>query len=376
MNIEILAIGEEVLKGFTVNTNAAFLSKELRRRGYKVTRHLVIPDVPEIIEESITDAFRRSNIVITTGGLGPTSDDLTSAILAKIFPNHASHLHNSLGTAKGFAFSEQGKTIIALPGIPREMEAMFLSEAVPFLAKHNPIKEKQYVEDLYFGILSENPVDSYLSSLKLERGIEVGLYPSLGVLHVAFSGKERLKLIAAKEKVKEKFKDHFFDSETGSLEEAVHKIFIGKNKTLALAESCTGGAIAKRLTTLAGASDYFLGSIVCYSNEVKEKFLQVTLDENGAVSLEATTQMAKGVLESTSCDYALAVTGIAGPAGGSDEKPVGTVYLAIAERGKQVVAGRFQAKGKNRSWIIEYTTNFCLFSLLKYLESHTPPMFA
>ncbi len=376
MNIEILAIGEEVLKGFTVNTNAAFLSKELDTRGYKVTRHTVISDVPEVIEESITDAFRRSNIVITTGGLGPTSDDLTSAILAKIFPNHASHLNNSLGTAKGFAFSEQGKTIIALPGIPREMEAMFLLEAVPFLTKHNPLKEKQYIEDTYFAILSENPVDSYLSSLKLEKGIEVGLYPSLGVLHVAFSGKERLKLIAAKEKVKAEFKNHFFDSETGSLEEAVHKMFISKKKTLALAESCTGGSIAKRLTSLPGSSEYFLGSIVSYSNELKENLLHVTLDENGEVSLEAVTQMAKGVLECTSCDYALAVTGIAGPAGGSDEKPVGTVYLALAERGKEVIAGRFKAMGRNRSWIIEYTTNFCLFSLLKYVESHTPPMFA
>lgn len=376
MNIEILAIGEEVLKGFTVNTNAAFLSRELRRRGYKVTRHLVIPDDPNVIEESITDAFRRSNILITTGGLGPTSDDLTSAILEKIFPNHASHLKNSLGTAKGFAFSEQGKTIIALPGVPREMEAMFISEALPFLCKHNPIKEKHYVEELYFALLSENPVDKYISSLKLDKEIEVGIYPSLGVLHISFSGKERLKLIAAKERVKAEFKNHFFDSETGSLEEAVHKMFCSKKKTLTLAESCTGGAIAKRLTSIAGASNYLLGSIVSYSNELKEKFLQVTLDENGAVSLEATSQMAKGLLANTSSDYVLAVTGIAGPTGGSEEKPVGTVYLALAERDKQVVAGRFQALGKNRAWIIEYTTTYCLFSLLKYLESHTPPMFS
>lgn len=409
MKIEILAIAEEILKGYTINTNASFLSKELQRRGYFVTRHTVLPDISEVMEEGFHEALKRSDVVITTGGLGPTSDDLTKRVLARIFssplefneeiaedlkkryeklpsieeqstvPTKAHLLKNRVGSAPGFAFSEKGKTLIALPGVPREMEDMFLKEAAPYVEKHHPLREKIFVEEIYFALLSEIPVDRFIASeLDPKHGIEVGIYPSLGVLHVTFSGKDKAMLLSIKEKVKKEFHSHFFESSSGLLEESVHKLFISKKKTLALAESCTGGAIAKRLTALPGSSEYFLGSVVSYSNEMKESLLQVdpkTLKEKGAVSLETVSQMVKSLFNTTSCDYALAVSGIAGPTGGSNEKPVGTIYIALGERNGITLAGRIQSRGRTRLNIIDYTSNFCLFSLLNYLESHIPPMF-
>lgn len=377
MSVEIVAFGNEVLQGLTVNTNASFLSDALRKRGYQVARHTVLPDETAAIEEGLKDAWERSSLVITTGGLGPTLDDLTESVLKRIFTKAPLLLKNNLGSAPGLAFTEKGKTLIALPGVPREMEEMFLLEAFPYIEKMLPLKEKLFMEELHFAHLPEASIDRFLTSQKRE-GIEIGIYPSLGILHVTFTvfaktKEEAHKIIAPlKKKTASEFSRHMFEAESGKIEEAVHQDFIAKKKTVAFAESCTGGLLAKRLTSLPGASNYFLGSFVCYADALKHKILHVS-PSISSVSKKAVEEMAEGVFQITSADYALAVSGVAGPTG---EKPVGTIYAALGKRGGPIFSGKFQAKGRNREGILEYASSFCLFSLWKYLTSEQEPLFS
>jgi nicotinamide-nucleotide amidase len=414
MRVEIVAIANEILNGYTVNSNASFLSLELRKEGYKVARHTVAADSETDIEECLREALERSTVVITTGGLGPTLDDLTKRVLAKVFssklifhvevaeelkrkygneyealkelatvPDKAFILKNDLGSAPGFIFFSEEKMVISLPGVPREMKEMFQFRALPYLKEHLPLDEKMYTQEMHFGILPERSVDKVLEGQKKE-GLSFGIYPSLGILHVTISAFAKsaqeayLKTDLVKKNLAEKFADHLFDAESGLIEEALHRDFTQAKKLLAIAESCTGGAIAKKITSFAGASDYFLGSVVSYSDDLKRDFLAVskeTLEEGGAVSVQAVEEMVEGLFAKTSCDYALAVSGIAGPTGGSVEKPVGTVFVALARRGEPILTGKLMAKGRNRAGIIEYAANFCLFSLWMYLTQGKTPLF-
>jgi len=404
MHIEIVAIGDEVLKGHAVNTNAAFLSQQLKRLGYSVARHLVLPDRVEVIASALQESLARSSLVITTGGLGPTLDDLTKRVLAKLFdselvfneavaqdleqrfanlsskeeqstlPEKAQLVRNKIGTAPGFIFSQGEKILIALPGIPREMEAMFLSEVIPFMEKQFPLKEKLYMEELYLAALPENPVDTFLQSFPKDPLVEIGIYPGYGLLQVAFTtyaksaaeAKKRLRVW--KERICAQFAEHIYLSENGKIEQAVQAAFLERKKTLALAESCTGGAIAARICSIPDASQFFLGSIVSYANAMKRDLLRVsenTLQERGAVSREAVREMAEGLFAVTTADYVLAISGIAGPSGGTLEKPVGTIYLAVGCRGEKIEAGRIYCRAKSRASIGERGSFFPM-------EAHCP----
>jgi nicotinamide-nucleotide amidase len=407
MIIELITIGDEILKGVIVNTNAAFLSRHLQQNGYAISRQTTLPDENKALATGLKEAIQRADLVIATGGLGPTLDDRTRQIAAELFhsdfhfdqtvasdikrrfgdmvvsmedqatvPSKAKILMNGVGTAPGLLFHEGGKTLVLLPGVPKEMEPMFLEGVLPFIQKQWPLKNKKISEQLYFCLVYESLLDPHLRKLsKHYPSVEAGIYPAHGTLGVALHSEDKQQLLSFKKELLEHFGNYQYLAPNGKIEEAVHAWFIQHKKKLALAESCTGGMLATHLTALPKASEYFLGSFVVYSNEMKEQILGVskqTLNTKGAVSAEVVLEMLDGVFKKSSTDYAIAVSGIAGPTGGTPEKPVGTVWAAIGERGKAPDVGTFLAKG-NRQTIILSTTNRLLGALWRKVEKGIPP---
>lgn len=368
MSIEIVAIGDEVLKGITVNTNAAFIAKALSHLGYLVSRHTVLPDAPEILVAGLRLALERTSLVVATGGLGPTCDDVTQDAAAKLFSLEPRVLENRVGSAKGLIFSEKGKTLVLLPGVPQEMKPMFENELIPILPEYLKLEKKLISELVHFGSLSENKVDPLLRKLKvLHPEMDFGIYPGYGILCVRLTSSKKEDIKVCKEELQKAFPDLLFEDSEGKLEHAVHTLFLEKGLKLAVAESCTGGLIAAKITSIPGASNYFLGSLVTYSDDMKQTLLHVkkeTLQKFGAVSKECVLEMTTGLLKISSADYAVAISGIAGPEGGSKEKPVGTVWLSLAKKNGFNEAIHMQLKG-NRETIALWAAQNALFLLWK-----------
>lgn len=406
MHIELVAIGDELLRGTTINSNGAFLSRHLSEKGYQVARHTTLPDDPVVLKEGLQEVFKRSSIVITTGGLGPTCDDRTREILARLFsskfhydetvaadlkkrfgdqllsledqatiPSKAKPVLNRVGTAPGLIFTDGQKTWIVLPGVPQEMQEMFVKDILPFLLQNHPSSVEKKAVQLRFSLIYEDLVDPLLRTLQEKYPqVEVGIYPAYGTLMVSLLSSQFEQLAQFQSALEKQFAPYLFSSVNGKIEEAVHAWFIQNKKTLALAESCTGGLMAAHLTALPGASDYFLGSFVTYSNAMKMQILGVpesTLRDTGAVSKETVAAMLAGVFKQTNADFGIAISGIAGPSGGSDKKPVGTMWAAIGERGKSPDIGAFLAKG-NRETRILSTTNNLLGALYRKLSKGIP----
>jgi nicotinamide-nucleotide amidase len=372
MSIEIVAIGDEILKGITVNTNAAFLGKGLMNLGYKVQRHTVLPDFPELLEKGLQEALSRSSLVIATGGLGPTCDDITQDTAAKLFSSPPRRLENRVGSAEGLIFSENGKTLVLFPGVPQEMRPMFEKEFVPILEDYLKPEKRLLTEIVHFGSLSENKVDPLIRKMK-ERFPEMdfGIYPGYGILSVRLTSSNSKEIEVCKDELEKEFSDLLFFDREGKIEHAVHDLFIKRGLTLACAESCTGGQLAAKITSIPGASNYFIASLVTYSNEMKEKLLGVkknTIEQFGAVSRECVLEMAEGLLRVSQADFGIAISGIAGPDGGTKEKPVGTVWLAIAQKNGSSEALLMQLKG-NRETITLWAAQKALFHLWKRVAS-------
>lgn len=404
MEIEIIAIGNEILSGCTINSNAAYISQELLKEGYTVTRHTVLPDDASILKKGLQEAIQRNTLVITTGGLGPTCDDISRKIAAELFdsdfhfdktianelkerygkdfptiddqatvPTKAIVLRNLFGTAPGFIFHTETATLIMLPGVPLEMKAMFSESVKPYLKTAFKQDLKQYIEYLNFFNMFESTIDPFLLQLKTDYPeINYGIYPSHGLVGVHLSVSDESETAAQKrlspvyQFLAKKFSDFLFNAPSGRIEEAVQNRFIEQRITLSVAESCTGGSVAARLTSIPGSSQYFLGSIVAYSNRLKTDLLGVSsklLEEKGAVNEEVVTALLKGVLEKTGSDYGAAVSGIAGPTGGTPEKPVGTVWCAVGKKGSLPFIWKLQAYG-NRDMIITRSVNALLAQLL------------
>ncbi len=362
MSIEIAAIGNEVLRGMVVNTNGAYLGRRLDEEGWTVFRQITLPDERAALTEGLDEALIRSSIVIATGGIGPTLDDITHECASTLFSSPGIPLKNPIGTAEGYYFKEEKKLLFLLPGVPQEMEAMFEQEVLPLL----PLQKKEHRLKLHFSMLRENEVDPFLREMKVEAGI----YPSYGSLTVVLRGSDLREIEKGKEKLKKEFSSYYYESPSGTLEEAIQEWMIKNNKTLACAESCTGGFLSSQLTAIPGASNYFLGSIVSYSNSLKNKLLHVsseTLNSKGAVSSETVHEMWKGVLQATGADFGVAVSGIAGPSGGTSEKPVGTVFYAIGFKGKTPEVGTFHFKGP-RHLVILRTARRLLALIWKQLR--------
>lgn len=372
MSIEIVAIGNEVLSGMVVNSNAAYLSERLEHEGWKVDRHTVLPDDPGRITLELQEALGRCLCVIATGGLGPTLDDITLPCAENIFDTKPEKIPNLVGSAPGLVFQADRKTLILLPGVPQEMQSMFEHTILPFLRKMFPIQNICVHKIIHLCLVNENEIDPLIRELKvLYPKINFGIYPGYGVLTVKLSSYDESCLEKAETRIKQVFERHLFNSQSGKIEEAIHEWFINHKQTLACAESCTGGLIASKITALAGSSNYFLGSLVTYSNTLKEHVLGVsaeTLKSKGAVSLETVHEMVEGLLKATGADWGVAVSGIAGPTGGTPEKPIGTIWYAIKEKGKKPMIGAFLAKG-NRQTITLQAANKALGLLWQILSA-------
>lgn len=371
MQIEIASIGNELLLGITVDQNAVFLSRELSQRGYRVARHVTLPDEKEVIQTGVKEALARSSLLIVVGGLGPTLDDVTESAVRSLFPEEPLRLKNEIGTALGAFYSAFGKGVFLLPGVPREMEPMFLHQALPLLERHFPFVQKEFIHSFSLCLFKEKEIDLFLRDLKEEHPeISCGIYPSQGTLCIVLRSVRPLKEIA--KKFEEKFPTYVFAEK--KIEEAVHRTLIAQKRTLALAESCTGGAIAARLTAIPDASYFLLGSIVAYSNRWKEQFLAVsptTLAQQGAVSRETVEEMLQALFADTDADFAIAVSGIAGPKGGTPQKPVGTIYIGIGKRGERSDIGKVQAP-PHRASAIEFSVQTALCALWRRLVHNVP----
>lgn len=368
MSIELVTIGDEILRGQTVNTNTAEIGRRLTEGGWKVVRQTALPDDPEVLKSGLLEALSRTSLVITTGGLGPTLDDLTVATAKQLFPTPGEELPNTVGSAPGFLFTEGKKALFLLPGVPEEMRVMLEKSLLPYLHRHFPPPPKLYSTALHFYLLSETKVDPILRSLKDRFSLDIGIYPSYGTLTVTLRGADVSHVEKAKEEVAKAFQEQLLP--TGKLSESLGLWLQEHKATFAFAESCTGGFMASQITQIPGASTYFLGSLVTYANELKESLLDVspnTLKAHGAVSEPTVQEMWQGLMKKTGADYGVAVSGIAGPGGATPQKPVGTICYALGKKGSTPEVGTFHVKG-DRQAVILRTTQRLFAYLWRYVN--------
>lgn len=407
LNIEIISIGKELLDGRTINTNAAFISAHLYKTGYVVDRHTTFPDDLLSIKNGLQEACMRSDLVIVTGGLGPTLDDLTKKATTEAFscklainplvatdlqkrfgkqlgtledlatiPEKAQPLLNAIGTAPGLLFFVNGRIVVCLPGVPEEMQPMFLNAFLPILQEKYPPLHK-YVVCLYACFFKESQIDPMLRELKTQLPeVEIGIYPSYSHVTLALCSENKSSLEYAENLLRMQLGSFLYTASNGTIEEALHNWFLQEKKTFILAESCTGGTMASLLTALSGASSYFLGSFVTYSSDLKQRVLDVpkeVLQEKGAVSAECVLAMLDGALKKSLADVGLAVSGIAGPTSDDSNQKIGTIWAAIQEKGDIPYVFRLQVTGDRQSIILK--TAYSLFGILwrKLAKNITPP---
>lgn len=371
--VEVVAIGNEVLEGFTINTNGARISQRLLQEGYVIDRHIAFPDDPDTLFEAYASLPDKERIVIATGGLGPTGDDKTHQFLEKLAassPFETLVIPNPVGSAEGVCLKGKNSCFIALPGVPFEMMAM-MPWVIDFLQRYYPSHHHLDHGWVHLMRTSETKVDPLIQELLQKHpDLSYGIYPSQGYLGVHFfadQGSDSLQI--ALKAVKDAFPDRVIDSPSGKFEEALYLKCKALGLTLATAESCTGGTVAAKIVSVPDSSCYFLGGIVSYSNEMKEKLLGVDpqlIAQEGAVSEGVAKAMAEGVRKVTGADYGIAISGIAGPSGGTSEKPVGTVWYAIASP-KETKAWLRNISG-SRDLVIERGANYLLSELLLELD--------
>lgn len=375
MKAEIISIGDELLIGQVINTNASWMAEQLKLAGIEVVRITTISDGREDILASLDDASKRAEVILLTGGLGPTKDDITKTTLCEYFesklifhtpsydqieklfgnrgyvitdinrkqaevPENCTPILNKNGTAPGMWFEKEGRVYISLPGVPFEMKPMMTDFILPELSsKLNGHKILHKV------VLTQGVGESFLSELieewesDLPGHMKLAYLPQPGIVRLRISGSgPDMKVLHQEvdieiDKLKALIPDLIFGFGEETLEGIIGELLLEENMSLSTAESCTGGYIAHLITSIAGSSRYFKGSVIAYANEVKMDMLGVkeeTLIAYGAVSEETVIQMALGAQKQFNTDYAIAVSGIAGPDGGTNEKPVGTIWIAVA----------------------------------------------
>jgi nicotinamide-nucleotide amidase len=398
MTAEILCVGTELLLGDIVNTNAAFLARELANLGIFTYYQTVVGDNPERLSKALKEAFSRVDIVIMTGGLGPTYDDLTKETVAEYFgrkmqmhedslenlvcifqhfnrpmtennkkqammPEGAIVFHNDQGTAPGLALEGDGKIAIMMPGPPREMKPMFLDRVVPYLSKLSNVTLVS--KNIHFFGIGESALEDQLKAIMTSyTNPTIAPYAKDGevLLRVTASAKDRVTaekmIIPVIKEIYGEVGKYIYGINVDSLQNALVMALKEKKKTLAVAESCTGGYVAKRITEIPGASEVFGCGVCTYSNEMKTKLLGVnkeTLNSFGAVSHETAAEMAQGVRKLSGADIGISVTGIAGPDGGTPEKPVGLTYIGVdSETYKDVLELRLSRGYASEREIIRY----------------------
>ncbi|NLY84764.1 MAG: competence/damage-inducible protein A [Tissierellia bacterium] len=375
MKAEIITIGTEITTGSILNTNSKYLASKLLELGIETYYHTSVDDNVERIKEVIDISLKRADLIVTTGGLGPTQDDITKEIISEALglkliddedileiikekfnslnrkmslnnlkqakkPEGSIFLNNNIGTAPGIFIKRANKTIVMLPGPPIEMETMFNNEVIPLIK-----------QDYYIINRSINVVDIGESQLEMELRDLINIDPDINIATFPKESEVEIKIIGKsynREDLEDKveyfikiienrFRDYIYGYDNVPIEEIVFKILKEKNYKIGFAESCTGGLISGRLSRIPGASQVFDRSIITYSNKSKIQELGVnplTIDKFGVVSEETAIEMAKGLLNREDIDIALSITGLAGPEGGTDEKPIGLVFMCIANRNK------------------------------------------
>ena len=411
MNAEILCIGTEILLGDIVNTNGAFLARELAALGIDIYHQSVVGDNAQRLKDSLELALGRADMVITTGGLGPTYDDLTKKTVAGYFglgmemhqpsvdkimalyktpgrkmtannmlqaevPEGATVFFNDMGFAPGVAIEKNSKTVIMLPGPPKEMHPMFKNRVVPYLMKnsHTTIRSKTVH---IFGMGESQVEDTLRDIMTSYQNPTVAPYAKQGEVHIRISAKTETadaadKMIAPViDEIMGRLGHVVYGVDIISLQNALVLALKQKALKVATAESCTGGAVSHAITDIPGSSDVFECGMCTYSNDMKQKILGVkeeTLIKYGAVSAETAVEMAKGVRAVSGADIGIGITGIAGPGGGSDEKPVGLVYMAVDSgfycKTKKLMLSRGH---KSDNYERDFIRNFAAMHALSFL---------
>ena len=378
MIAEIISIGDELLVGQVVNTNATWMAQHLHEIGIPVRQIVSIADEASEITRSIDEAFAHSDVILLTGGLGPTKDDITKRTLVSYFktelvfhqpsfenlkklyaargwgkisevnrkqsevPANCTPMINHLGSAPGMWFEQDGKILVSLPGVPFEMEAMMEEYILPHLASQDNLRVVAHKTIQTQGI-GESLLSEMISEWEenLPVNIKLAYLPQPGMVRLRLTGYGASKDKILKEidvfisRLQKLIPDLIFGYGNDTMEQVVGRLLREKHLTLSTAESCTGGFLAHLITSVPGASDYFLGSVIAYSNDVKHTFLGVSeesLRQFGAVSEQVVKEMAQGARQRFNTDFAISVSGIAGPDGGSIEKPVGTVWIGLASK--------------------------------------------
>jgi len=396
MDAEIIAVGSELLTPFRQDTNSLYLTDKLNSLGIDVRFKTIVGDDRLRLAESLRVALDRSELVILSGGLGPTEDDVNREVVADVLsrplhvvdairqrmqerwarlgrpmpknnlrqaqvPEGATWLENPRGTAPGLWIEDGGRILLLLPGPPVELEAMFEAACMPLLAPRSGGRRLRTRVYKVVG-LPESEVDSRIAPLyKPYNNPETTILSTLGTIevHLRAQGSNDTEADALLTEVGDKIElalgDHIFSSRGESLEEVVGMYLVMRQKTVAVAESCTGGLLSERLTRVPGSSSFFLGGVVCYSNELKTRFVGVPADliaSDGAVSKSVAQALAEGIRRRTGAAIGVGITGIAGPGGGTPEKPVGLVFVAVADYGSTEVR-QFRFPGERdrvRTW--------------------------
>lgn len=397
MRAEILSIGDELLIGQTINTNASWLGQECSKLGIRIVHVTTISDEKQLIKDAVDEAFKRADLVLVTGGLGPTKDDITKYTLCEYFdseleihiptlqrieaffskrnrpmlevnirqaelPKKCTILENVNGTAAGMWFEKDGKILISMPGVPYEMKGIMMEQAFPRLQEKFALKALYHRTLMTQGIgesFLADQVQDWENEVR-EKGLGLAYLPSPGMVKLrltSYEGEGRAEEIDAYFKqLEERFPNYVYGKEDETIQLVLGRLLREKEMTIGTVESCTGGSLAQTLVSVAGASDYFKGSFLTYTNELKNRLVDVSkhdLDTVGAVSREVVEQMAKNGREKLGVDICISTSGVAGPDGGTDELPVGTIWIGIATKDK-VSAKKFQF-GDHRERNIQMT---------------------
>lgn len=411
VNASIITIGDELLIGQTVDTNSAFIARELNAIGIWVKKRIAIGDVKEEILDALHEQSKEAKLIIITGGLGPTADDITKPTLCSFFdsrlvidqgallnvkgifsklkrplvernlrqaevPDNCTVLPNRRGTAPGMWFEKDGVIYVSLPGVPNEMKGLMEHSVVPKLKESLKLPAVLHRTLLTSGI-GESTIADMITDFEndLPRHIKLAYLPAYGLVRLRLTGRGTDKISIEKEldilfeELKRQMAEWMVADSDISLEQAVNLLMKKKQRTLATAESCTGGYIAHLITSIAGASAIFQGGVVSYSNELKQSWLHVrssTLEQYGAVSEQTVKEMVSGILSSTGTDYAIATSGIMGPDGGTVEKPVGTVWIAVGNNRNTKAVKHFFRFDRERN--IELAAHSALTMLFRFVQ--------
>lgn len=408
--VSIITIGDELLIGQTIDTNSAWMASALNKIGINIEKRIAIGDNWNQIWDCLEKENQTASIVLITGGLGPTSDDITKPLLCKFFngkmivddaalanvknifenilkrpllernlkqaevPDTCSVIQNERGTAPGMWFEKNNTIFVSMPGVPHEMKGMMSNYVIPALKKRFELKPIVHRTLLTAGIgesfLAEMLIDF---EKNLPEHIKLAYLPNYGMVRLRLSANmqqsDEKTIDHEFEQLKAIVKDHIVADKDINIQEAISGIFIEKNLTLSIAESCTGGYISHLLTSIPGSSRFFLGGVVSYANEVKRDLLdvpQTLIETHGAVSIQTVEKMAEGVRKKTGSDISLATSGVMGPGGGSDEKPVGFVCVAMSTANK-TISTTFQFRF-DRTRNIELTAVQALNFMRKNME--------